>query len=280
MKMTKRCLALVLALLLALGAVGALADVKINKTNFPDANFRKYVQQNIDTNGDGKLTAKEMNAVKMLELYESPIANLKGIENFKKLTYLSVGGSSKLKKVDLSKNSLLKELYLDGNRNLSSVKLGTKKKLMYLSAVDDPKLKSLDIGGCPILKKAVKQLRWASSADAAYGSFDDNSGTMLLRAKTKLMNGTKVLRKYAKPTAVAFTKKSVKVSVGGNFTLDDLGVFIKTTPANVVYPTKVTSGDLNIVDEDGSEFVALEEGTTTLTLTCGGKKATIKVTVE
>lgn len=70
--MTKRILSVLLALLLALSAVSALAEVQpkaagtvaINAKNFPDKTFRKALKKICDKNGDGKLSAAEIKAVK------------------------------------------------------------------------------------------------------------------------------------------------------------------------------------------------------------------------
>ena len=91
MKQVKRCLALVLALLLALGAMGAMAastSVKINSTNFPDSAFRKYVKAELDTNKDKKLSAKEIKAATSIDVSNKGIADLTGIEHFTALTSL------------------------------------------------------------------------------------------------------------------------------------------------------------------------------------------------
>lgn len=279
MKMTKRCLALVLALLLAMGTAGALADVKINKTNFPDANFRKYVQQNIDTNGDGKLTAKEMNAVKELQLYNMGIKDLKGIENFKKLETLSCE-KNKLKKVDLSKNTRLMSVDVNGNKSLTSLKLGNLKKLEMLRVMDVPKLKSLDLGGCPIVRKAVgQQLIDASSKHASYG-LGEEQPNVYADVKLTMKKGSKVLRKYGKPTAIKLSKKAATMHMGNEFVWSDFDVFIKTTPATAVYPIKISSSNQDVVDTYYDYFYGLSEGESTLTVSCGKATATLKVTVE
>ena len=43
-----------------LTAQQGLADVKINATNFPDANFRSFVAETYDSNGDGTLSDDEI----------------------------------------------------------------------------------------------------------------------------------------------------------------------------------------------------------------------------
>ena len=43
--------------------VQAAADVEINDVNFPDENFRKYVSEKVDTDGNGKLSENEIERV-------------------------------------------------------------------------------------------------------------------------------------------------------------------------------------------------------------------------
>lgn len=107
----KRTLALVLALLMVLGTVGALAassSVRINRTNFPDATFRKYVRQ-FDKNKDGKLSQAERNAIKAMDLKEMNIRNLKGIQYFSRLQELDTS-SFPLSSIDLSGCPRLKKI--------------------------------------------------------------------------------------------------------------------------------------------------------------------------
>lgn len=76
-----------------------VADLAVSSTNFPDAKFRKYVLDNLDTNGDKKLSDTEIKAVTKLDVSGLGIANLKGVEKFTALTELNASGN-KLKTVD------------------------------------------------------------------------------------------------------------------------------------------------------------------------------------
>ena len=49
-------------------AAFAAGDVAIGETNFPDKNFRKYVEDNFDTSKDGPLSADEIAAAKDITL--------------------------------------------------------------------------------------------------------------------------------------------------------------------------------------------------------------------
>ena len=278
MKQVKRCLALVLALLLALGAMGAMAastSVKINSTNFPDSAFRKYVKAELDTNKDKKLSAKEIKAATSIDVSNKGIADLTGIEHFTALTSLYCD-NNKLKKLDVRKNTKLAELSCDNNK-LTSLKLGTKKKLIMLSCINN-KLTSLDLGGCTELKKTVKNELWSATKKYALYGWANNMSAFDI--KTKLMNGKKVLRKYAKPTKVAFTKKSVTLKKGDGSLLPG-GQRVVMTPANVVYPFTLSSDDTKVFACDAwDEWEALKKGTAKVTVKCGGKTGTLKITVK
>ncbi len=61
-----------------LSSLSARADVTINATNFPDANFRSYLLSEYPS---GTITTAQLNARTTLELGSMNISNLKGIEH-------------------------------------------------------------------------------------------------------------------------------------------------------------------------------------------------------
>ena len=125
----KAALAALLALLLAL-TLAALAegDVAINSTNFPDANFRNYILENID-DGDGVLSEGEIYWTRYLDVADHNISSLKGIEFFTELETLHAPNNP-IKTLDLSKNTKLRDAVL------------------Y-----DCQLTSLNVSGCAALDK-------------------------------------------------------------------------------------------------------------------------------
>lgn len=281
MKQIKRCLALVLALMLALGAMGALAAtkaVKINKANFPDAEFRKYVKAEFDTDKDGVLSAKEIKAVTSIDVAGVSIASMKGIELFTRLTDLKCYNNKKLKQLDVSGNKRLKVLWCFNDR-LTTLTLGTQKYLDELLCMDNPKLKTLDLAGCPKLKKIVRNDLW--SANRHFANYGWGNKLSTFDIKITLKDGRKVLRKYAKPTKVSFTKKTVTLEKGA-FSMLPAGQRVKMTPSNVVYPYTVTSDNPEVFacDDFFDEWDALSGGTANVTVRCGGRKGTMKVTVK
>ncbi len=170
--------------------------VAIDEKNFPDDDFSAYVSEKFDTDNDGKLSANEINAVDSIDVSESGISSLKGIEYFTQLTDLRCD-ECPLTTLDLRKNTQLesvmcqgcglKELYVSGlakldgmlcsGNKLSTLDLSgcTSLKLLYCqnneltsidikdcAALDEMecglnKLTSLDISGCPELRMLHSQ---------------------------------------------------------------------------------------------------------------------------
>lgn len=105
---------LLLTITLLLGLAAAVkADVTINATNFPDANFRAWVLAQ-DYGTDGKLTNAEIASVTSIDVANKSIADLTGIGYFTALTTLDCTGNQ-LTTLNLSKNTALTELYCDNN---------------------------------------------------------------------------------------------------------------------------------------------------------------------
>ena len=101
----------IIQLLIKAGYTTPAPAIDINEVNFPDANFRAYVLQNIDVNGDAKLQPGEANSVSEIGVSVSDITTLKGIEHFTHLTVLEADGNN-LTTIDLSHNTLLQRLFL------------------------------------------------------------------------------------------------------------------------------------------------------------------------
>ena len=118
------------ALMVLMASVAALADVAINSTNFPDANFRSYLLSEYPS---GTITTAQLNARTTLNLSSKGIANAKGIEYFTELTRL--------------------DLY---SNNLTTINVSSNTKLTYLN-VGINKLTSITIGTIPTLQELYLQ---------------------------------------------------------------------------------------------------------------------------
>ena len=120
--MRKRTLLAVLCFLFCmLLPMAALADVAIDKTNFPDDSFRKYIKDTWDINNNNKLSDAELALATWISCENKGIKDLKGIEHFTSLVTLKCSGNQ-LTKLDLSNNKILAALYCSNN-NLTSLNL-------------------------------------------------------------------------------------------------------------------------------------------------------------
>ena len=94
----KKTVGLMITIILLMICAFALADVKIDKKNFPDQKFRSIVQKR-DIDKNGKLDKKEIKEIVSLSISNMGITNLKGIEYFTNLKILKCS-ENKLKKLD------------------------------------------------------------------------------------------------------------------------------------------------------------------------------------
>ena len=142
-----------------MAALAAHADVTINATNFPDANFRSFL---LNEYPSGTITTAQLNARDSLYLYNKGISNLKGVEYFTQLTYLmcyynnltSVDvshntkliylnlGHNQLTYISVSANTALQELYLQYNL-FSSINVSNHSALRTFWVNNNPNLKGL-----------------------------------------------------------------------------------------------------------------------------------------
>ena len=161
-KLTAFCTALVLgvtgiAAAAAPVSVNAATTVAINKTNFPDANFRSALKKYYDDNKDGKLSSTELKDIKQLylsgygdESYNDEnffygVKNIKGVEKLTSLTELNAFGDTKTQKLDLSKLKSLKKVYIFDFEKLSSLNVKGLTKLESLNVSGCAKFKTLDV---------------------------------------------------------------------------------------------------------------------------------------
>ena len=89
--------------------------VKIDATNFPDETFRKYISDEFDSDSSGSLDMGEQNHVQIIEVFNSGITDLKGLEYFPTLEYLYIWGND-LTSLDVSQNTQLRALFCENNR--------------------------------------------------------------------------------------------------------------------------------------------------------------------
>ena len=154
----KRLLLFSLTVLMA--ALAARADVTINATNFPDANFRSYLMSEYPS---GTITTAQLNARTELVVESKYIYDAKGVEYFTqltklnfynnkltsidvsaltKLTYLNLG-KNQLYSINVDNNTALEQLYLQSNQ-LTSVTVEFLSDLRTLWVSQNPNLTNLE----------------------------------------------------------------------------------------------------------------------------------------
>ncbi|WP_316636145.1 leucine-rich repeat domain-containing protein [uncultured Flavobacterium sp.] len=102
------------------GIKDGVANYNLDCTNYtliPDSAFeQKLIDLGIDKDGlNGKITTADISTITYLDLSNSNITDLTGIEKFTALTYLDCN-SNNIKTIDVSKNKSLTKLALHGNQ--------------------------------------------------------------------------------------------------------------------------------------------------------------------
>lgn len=144
-------------------------SIEINVTNFPDANFRKYLLEQ-DYGKDGIISKEEIEKVTRIVVSQMDISSLKGIEFFTALNYLNCQdnqlaslnisnnldleylsiGNNKLTSLNLSHNVLLEQLFC-GTNQLSVLDLSNNPELWRLECIFN-NLSELDFSHNPNLE--------------------------------------------------------------------------------------------------------------------------------
>ncbi len=190
------------------------ADVAINDTNFPDANFRSYVSSYIDKDGNVSLSAAEIASVTELYLYNKSIRSLGGIEYFTALTYLECS-KNMLTSLDVSHNTALTSLSCSGNR-LTSLDVSRSTALSSLSC-DSNRLTSLDVRG----NTALSSLSCGSNR---LTSLDVSSNTALssLSCNSNQLTSLDVSSNTALSSLSCYSNRLTSLDVSGNTALRTL----------------------------------------------------------
>ena len=133
--MRKRLLSILLLCCMVLTllptAAFAAGDVDIDETNFPDANFRQYVKDEFDKDGNEVLSADEIAAADTIFVTGKPITSIEGIAYFTALTNLRCS-STKLTTLDTSHNTKLVSLECNEVSTLTSLNVSQNTELKVL----------------------------------------------------------------------------------------------------------------------------------------------------
>ena len=147
-------------------------SVAIDATNFPDEGFRNFVSENYDLNGNGILSAGEINAVTEFEIIsdyaESDIHDVTGIGYFTEVTYLEFWGTA-VNTADLSGLHKLESLTLGCNPELTSLTLGQNDALSYIYLFRNA-ISSVDFSGCSALSYLSIQEEGLTSIDISHNA--------------------------------------------------------------------------------------------------------------
>lgn len=270
----KKRIGLLTAIAVLLVCAAALADISVNEKNFPDRNFRNYITEEFDRDGDHKLTSEEIDSIRKIKCKGKGIASLKGIEKFtalrvldcsnNKLTELDVSGNLKLQEITFSRNKVKKadfsanrdlnyiECYdnsltsLNVSRNtslltlacggnrLSGVKLPASRYLNWVD-VSMNRITVLDISNAPALQKLVR-----GTSPTAY-QFGDNGYT----------------RNWVRGDDSLAADKNVKITAGGS-TLAKAEELKKYKYNGLVYKlnnTKLTASVTGVTDKNRKSLI-------------------------
>ncbi len=124
--------------------------VRINATNFPDENFRKYIKENFDEDNDD--IVDDIENITYMSVGSCQIHSLQGIEFFRALKELRCY-NNKLTSLDVSKCTVLEWLDCDDNQ-LISLDVSKCTVLGVLWSQNN-QLTSLDVSKCTVLESLL-----------------------------------------------------------------------------------------------------------------------------
>ena len=155
------------------------AGISIDDNNFPDEDFREYVKEAFDSDGDGKLSKEEAEAVTSISVFYNPntksmptsVKDLTGIGYFTKLESLYLSGMEittldlrgntelttldarmcKLKRIDVSKSTKLKTIKCNSN-NISKLDVSKNTDLEILQCAGN-NISSINLSSNEALKE-------------------------------------------------------------------------------------------------------------------------------
>ncbi len=147
----------------------AAVGIAISAENFPDGNFRGYVNDYINRYNDGILTMDEILNVWEMRVKNMGIADLTGVEYFTALTYLFCDGNT-LTSLDVSQNTELKYLLCYDNK-LTSLDVSENTELIELACYNN-NLTALNVS-------ANTALEYLDCTNNALTSLDVSANTAL-----------------------------------------------------------------------------------------------------
>ena len=267
--------------------------VEISPATFPDADFRDYVYDNYDLDGDGMLSEYEINEATSLSI--GYVSSLEGIRYLNRLQYIDIyqidfEGAT----LDLSgMTSLISADFYKcwgGTLNFSGCSSLTQLSVYYcgcdLNISDCVALYwlncglngcTIDISDCPFLIKAVRD---GKRTDAVEGedrvdyrpvTYQYGEYTLYVDEQAAIVTSKHM------PTGVSLNKKgTVKLKLGKTLRLT-----AKIKPETAASILKWKSSDKSVAEVSSGGIVTPKKpGKTTITVkTSNGKKAKVKIEV-
>ena len=294
-KLKRYLSSLLAAVVLACGiSVSMLAyadgDVAINSTNFKDDIFRGLVADYLDPNKDGVLSESERSGVTLIDVsgfLEAKygegtyveIADLAGIENFKSLRTLRVGGVG-LESLNVYPLVALTSLTCQGNY-LTQLNLLNNEELVELNCAANS-IKGLQLAMNTKLKKLVCHTNEIKSIDLSHNAQLENlsifqnelselnlSANPLLSTLNCSNNHLKVLDLSANPLLADIIEESIgnqTIEASANYSAEDGSIYADVDIPNA---SRIVSTSIDRVEEvegstvyvkgyDGSSFVTFD----------------------
>ena len=182
-------------LLALMSGLNAHADVAINETTFPDANFRHFILNELfndsyqQIGADSVLTDVEIADVSSMECSYRHITSLKGIEYFTALKSLYCN-DNQLRSLDVSKNTALIQLHCHNNPLMSlDVSKNTALEILDCNYIE---LSSLDVSKNTALTTLICSNNRLSSLDVS-----NNTALKTLHCSTNQLRSLDVSKNTA-----------------------------------------------------------------------------------
>ena len=211
----------------------------IDKTHFPDANFRSFVQ-GYDTDKDGSLVGGEVSPVTTMNVSGKNIVSLEGVKYFTNLTTLNCA-SNHIVGLDLSNNTKLTSFTGDGQTRSAELSLDDDNKVYFdIASTDYSKL----------------------TATTSGFTTADNSGAARVITTDAVTKRTL----YATPIAYSYATGLTDMNVTGSVTVAAYVLPVSTDyvtlclPWNAAKPSGVTAYVVTSRD-DASKYVHMDEYT-------------------
>ena len=211
----KKGILFIVCLFLLLFCAAALADVPLDEAHFPDDTFRQLlVDSGYDKNSDKVLSSAEIAKIKTLDVSDSGIRDLTGVEYLTSLTSLNCGYND-LTELNVSKNTALVSLSCYENR-LTSLNVSKNKSLKVLDCGYN-RLKKLNVSN----NKALEEL-YVSGNQLTALDVTGNTALVCLECQENAITSLNVTKNTALKWLYCSDNKLAALNVTQNKALQEL----------------------------------------------------------